>query len=499
MLDSLFVGDFNRRYVLVIGDKPLNEVPFIERNLKIINTTVEDASNHFKFSKAILVSADPSLHELILNCFENLFPVADNYGITHRVLIEKETEFTEIMTLTKGADLNEFHFYQNIIELAETIARYSPGPPENDIAIEGDRSGLSPEVKLLLRRSFYDCERIHIKKLGGGKDAEALFKVFAWMKNSEVGPLPMPFFAKISKPDKIDRELLNYRVYTDLYISFQYRPNCRIERCVRTSNFKSLVGDFVDDSILLRAALKDIHHSGIIFSLFERSLKSFRIQPFVARRMPATGDLANFIDERVWLDQLKSRTDVIERAKAYGLKTEVENLHNLLLRVCPPSCIIGPIHGDLNSRNVMVRGNDAILIDFSAIKPNGPLTADPVNLEVSLCFELDENEKLLPFDAWRVLIDELYIPDKLLQPPALSEGVPTEFSWLRRAVREIRHILTGCDCCNDEIKAIVACYLLRAVRLAPEEIHNEKDKLEFEYRAYALVVAERIILSLQPK
>lgn len=60
-----------------------------------------------------------------------------------------------------------------------------------------------------------------------------------------------------------------------------------------------------------------------------------------------------------------------------------------------------------------------------------------------------------------------------------------------------RHILIGCDCCDDEIKAIIACYLLRIARLTTELPSNGIEQAEFECRAYGLVVAERIIESFK--
>jgi len=498
MYEALSVGDFGRKAVLILGDFPIDLKPFEERNLIAIKVTLETAKDHFNKCKAIIVSEYPSKYSLVKKCVEQLFPIANNYGIAQIIIVHNEQDTKVLSTILKNESLIEhIHYIDKIKGVAENIARYSPGPPLSNITIDGDISNLDEEAKFLLCRSFYDCTRIHIEQISGGKDANYLLKVYAWMKNSEVVSSMLPFFVKISSPQKIDAELDNYRVYTDLYLSFQYRPNCRIERCVQTKNYKSLVGNFVDDSISLRKVLEDTYHEGIIHSLFEKSLRGFRRHPFISRQQPSPEALIKFIKGRIKIDELVQRNDMISMAKELGLKSDILQLNDSLLASCTEPCRTGPIHGDLHSGNVMVSGNDAILIDFSAINPYGPLTADPATLEISLCFDLGEKTPSL-FENWQKFIDEVYEPDRILKPLPFTDQIPTEFSWLRRAIREIRLILIGCDCCKDEIKIILACYLMRIARLSPKKIEG-KDDFEFKCRAYALVIAERIIISLDKK
>lgn len=498
MYDALSVGDFGRKAVLILGDFPIDLKPFEERNLVVIKATLETARDHFNNCKAIVVSDYPSKYSLTKKCFERLFPDADNYGIVQKIMVHNEQDMQVFITMLKNKSLKHFHYLDQIKELAENIARYSPGPPVQNITIEGDISNIDEEARLLLARSFYDCTKIYVEQITGGKDANHLLKVHAWMKNSEVISSMLPFFVKISSPAKIDKELDNYRVYTDLYLSFQYRPNCRIERCVRTKKYKSLVGNFVDDSISLRKALEDTYHTGIIHSLFEKSLRGFRRQPFISREEPSAAVLREFIQGRIKIKDLVKRNDVISKAKELGLKSDILQLNDNLLAICTEPCRTGPIHGDLHAGNVMVSGHDAILIDFSAIKASGPLTADPATLEISLCFDL--GEKAPPsFEKWKTFIDEAYQPNQILRPLSFTDQIPNEFSWLRRAIREIRHILIGCDCCKAEIEVIIACYLIRIARLAPIEVKGKNNNFEFKCRAYALVVAERIIHFLDKK
>jgi len=149
----------------------------------------------------------------------------------------------------------------------------------------------------------------------------------------------------------------------------------------------------------------------------------------------------------------------------------------------------------MHSGNVMVRGKDAILIDFSAVK-SGPLTADPATLEVSLVFGTDENDKPDAFDEWKKAVDEFYDGVPIHEPPSLGTG-PGPFAWIYRALREIRHVLIGCDCHQEEAAEVLAAYLLRFARLPPDKFKDEKlSELARKRQAYALVVVELIVDSL---
>jgi len=143
----------------------------------------------------------------------------------------------------------------------------------------------------------------------------------------------------------------------------------------------------------------------------------------------------------------------------------------------------------------MVRGGDAILIDFSSAG-DGPLTADPAALEVSLMFGTDEDDTASSFNAWRAFVDQIYEDNvQSLHPPVLAEGKPSPFSWLRRSIRELRHILLGCNVGEMEAKIVLAAYLMRYARLGKDAM-EKGDTIAFERHVFALAVAERIVLGL---
>lgn len=504
---TLLRGSFERDTVLILGNTNLLTEPFEDRNLLVRFSSPDKASDFYRYCRAVVVVSDDL--GFIESCVQQLLPAIVNHGIALRIVLHSSSKIDKAYKQLSQETIANAKLYliDDLVKLAEFIARYSPGPPDSDVVVEGDSSELNSEQLLLLRRSFYDCNKIHVERITGGKDSSHLLKVHAWQRNSEVKSSLLPFFVKISAPDKIRTELDNYRIYTDLYISFQCRPNCRIERCVFTSNNASLVGNFVEDAVPLVQSLQNQHSTGIIFSLFEKTLKGFRRQPYLVSATEPKGNLSSFVMDRVWVEKLADRTDVLLRAQEMGLQMSVVDLNTKLFNECSNLCFTSPIHGDMHSGNIMVRGSDAIVIDFSAIKPTGPLTADPATLEVSLSFNLVDGygqiihdgstlaEVKSFFEKWKVFINEVYEPSKLLKPLSFTDKVGDEFQWLRRAIRELRHIMLGCDCCKFEIEAIIACYLMRIARLTPPISPNSspKEKLQFDLHVYALVTAERII------
>jgi hypothetical protein len=348
---------------------------------------------------------------------------------------------------------------------------------------------------LLLRRAFHDCEELFIDPLGGGRAALSVYRVHARLRLSDVGPRPLPFFVKIDTPPAIDSEKEMYRQYAEHYIPFNLRPNLDRTRCVRTRSCAALVGNFVDDAIPLRKCLKLGQGDGVLFALFETSLKGFRLQAFAPGRKPLLGVLTSFVKSRINASQIPIQ--IVDRARRhFSLANTPAELEATL---CGHSdkllCLTGPCHGDLHPGNVMVRGGDAILIDFSSAG-HGPLTADPAALEVSLIFGTDEDDTADSFKHWRDFTDQIYEGKvESLHPPVLSEGTPGPFSWLRRSIRELRHILLGCNVEAQEAKIVLAAYLMRYARLG-EAALEKGDLVALERHVYALAIAERIVLGL---
>jgi hypothetical protein len=297
----------------------------------------------------------------------------------------------------------------------------------------------------------------------------------------------------VSAPDTIEEERSKYTSYADFYIPYYLRPNVVPERCVSIQGLSSIVGNLVEDSIPLRTVLRSSQSPGIIFSLFANSLKGFRSQPDDGSNMSL---LENFISARTRTSEIDVKT--IQIARGFGLKSAPKDIEAQLCNaVKGVQRHFSPCHGDLHSGNVMVRGKDAILIDFSAVK-NGPITADPITLEVSLIFGTDKDDQSDKWDEWKTFVNEIYSGVPIHQPPSLSTD-PGPFSWLYKAIWEIRHVLLGCDCKQEETPAVLAAYLLRFGRLPMDKFPDDAlSQMALSKQAYAIVIAERIVNSIPP-
>ena len=497
----------DRQTVIVIGDFKLDRRPFTERNSSIYPCSLADAPAYFNHAKAVVVACSPNGLGLLRECCAKIFPIAEDHGLALATIVQSDEEFLQAEAIQreyKEIAGSKVFVLSALANAAEYIVRHRVGPSPADLKIEPPTIKLGEEIItldeheiLLLRRAFYDCDRIHLEPLGGGKMSMKVFRVQAWMKQSEVGPLPLPFFVKFATPLEVAVEKGNYRQFAEHYIPFNLRPNIDRRRCVKTRSKAALVGNFVDDAVPLRDALQIAYGIGSIFSLFETTLKGFRLQPFAAGKKAEKGQLESYIKARIKIDELLAKPEVIANAKKHGLLMSPVELHD---RICaaahPLASIFGPNHNDLHSGNVMVRGGDAILIDFGSTS-HGPLTADPATLEASLMCGTDSSEKEGDFLEWKQFIDEIYGPHLLtLHPPALFETRPGKYLWLRRSLRELRHVLFACAATSQEARVVLAALMMRYARLDIESLSTPAAKLlAFDRHCYALVIAERIVKS----
>jgi hypothetical protein len=488
----------DRTAVLQLGSGSITGKHFNERGLRLIactsNTEIAAKAN---LACGILITEPSGKVGFIRECFADLADVAEDSGLAFGIVVPTAEQRGVVERLIQELQLEwcaTVSLDEDIGIAAEYIARRNPGPPLRDPKILPAGLDLPPRTEMLLRRCFYDCDRIYLEQLGGGRDAAGVFCVHAWLGKSIVGPRPLPFFIKFSDPTKIESERTNYERYADSYIPFYLRPNLVPSRCARIKGLASLVGNFVEDSVPLRTALRASQSPGIIFSLFEVSLRGFRSQPASGPTQTWDESLEAFLRGRSRPEEVMTKT--VQLAQSLGLmSTPTDLTSSLCSAVGSVTRKFSPYHGDLHAGNVMVRGKDAILIDFSAVK-NGPLTADPATLEVSLVFGTDENDKPDAFNEWKKAVDEFYDGVSIHEPPSLGTG-PGPFAWLCKAIREIRHVLLGCDCHQEEAAEVLAAYLLRFARLPADKFRSKKlSELARKRQAYALVVAERIVNSI---
>ena len=486
-----------RRNILQVGSLKFESRPFKIRGMEVVKVDIKNVRDGLNEACAIIVAEQADKMGFIREAFKSLKPLAENYGLSFVAIAESNTHWKLLQQYWKelkiGDPENIYTLDLDAIEIAaENIRNYDPGPPLGKPKILNLDTPLSRHMRHILRRAFCDCDRIYLEPLGGGKASLGVFCVHAWLKKSVVGPRPLPFFIKIDESQRIEAELANYHYYAEFYIPFYLRPNLDQERCVKIKRLSAIVGNFVEDARPLRNALRSNEAPGVLFSLFENSLKGFRAQP--SDKNTDEWSLEDFVTDRARTKEISK--EVIRCAQKLGLKLLPADIESLLIKkIKGVKQHFRPYHGDLHSGNIMVRGKDAILIDFSSVQ-NGPLAADPAALEVSLVFSIDDNDRLKQFGEWKKFVNEIYKGNPTHQLPS-AEKKPGSFSWLRKAIREIRHVLLGCDYKQKETTAILATYLIRFARLPLEDCKNSLKRLDLLHHAYALVVAERIVKSLK--
>ena len=71
--------------------------------------------------------------------------------------------------------------------------------------------------------------------------------------------------------------------------------------------------------------------------------------------------------------------------RAYGARKTLDELKSAFQRASPSQPVLtGVIHGDLHATNVLVRMNDAVIIDLERIHTAKPLLLDAASLEGGL-------------------------------------------------------------------------------------------------------------------
>jgi hypothetical protein len=518
---AIVMNNSERSLVLVLGDYPVEKAEFVERRLSLTPITIQqlDDDNLICGARGILLSSFPDKFALFKSYFENNFFRACELGLmTAACVVKKSTQvsalrneaytkaglFEDIGDPTKRMEcfdaLPWVYLSDKLCAIAETFARYEPGPPLGTTEIDSSSitEPLSRDAKVLLKRAFYDCDLITVERLTGGKTTKETFRVFANLAGPEFGPQPMPFFVKMGSPESIAYEKRNYRTRAEPFIPFPLRPSLIEARCATTLTSAALACNFVPSAVSLRDALQTGQGDGAIFSLFEFTLRGLRSHTLNAPKRPRA--LQTFFDPK----NGRVRTNEIEEK----WPSRIEGLHNYpksrkpkevekVLRqfAAQVEAREGTYHGDLHAGNIMVRNRDAIVIDFGSMTPFGPLSADPAILEVSLVFGTDNHDKASSFDAWREFVDHIFFDP--LSPPPPKAGYH-QFAWLHKAIRELRHVVTCCGVERNEALIILAGCLLRFGRLTPPELNSSELMSLAENRTvYALVVADQITKKLE--
>lgn len=495
----------DRTLVLVLGEHAFDRKPFSDRRLILENSVVDEAISRLGLARALIVAEPPGKFDRLKHYFETILPQAEEHGLTIRILIHSEAERTQIIGGLRDskkardkqcASVDVFlENEEGIHDAAEQIARAYMSPLISKTSFEGfNEFEFDREKKTLFLRAFYDAEDLHIRQLTGGFAAEGVYRVHAFLKGDGGRVLgePQPFFVKFASHEAIERERQHYQMTVAPCIPYDLRPNLDKRRCVRGSKLSAIVGNMVEGVSGLRKALKEQLGFGVISNLFERTLSGLRARGFEQGSLRAAG-LETYVSERIRVGDFQKQIATVCFAKQFDKDLDpvviTQRLIELSKNVSHRVCLI---HNDLHDGNVFVRSSYAIVIDFERLT-EGPLTADPCCLEVSLLFKT-ENSDDSTFDIWRTFVDSCY--DCSPSAPE-ADNAPHVCSWQRHAVREIRKVLFGCNAEPREILIMLATHLLRFARLDIELSESSANfHLCVKRHAYALVIASKIVKRL---
>lgn len=370
---------------------------------------------------------------------------------------------------------------------------YPPDEPSSTISFVSDQNKKKNGTKLdrgselLLKRAFWDCKEVHLVGMADGLSGVPVFRAFPELEQGQAGygtRGTRPYFVKIGARNEIFDE---YKKYVDLvrpYVPFHLGPHLVPERCCLGAEQGVIVGDLVDESESLRSCASDGRAALAIACLFNRTLYGWH-----SRFTKDTRSLVDIQDGRK-KDYFpsgipKDRALLVNELGAKKTLDELRELFNCCSELTP--VLTAEIHGDLHGANVLVRGSDAIVIDFLS-QYNGPLVYDAACLEAGLLVDGFLDDSRAPSD-WLKSILPLYDEDSLFGISAhIHPKDPS--AWFYACVRQIRLHARQMQSCEGQYAAALSAILLKKSCKDREFPYNH----QASHRAGAYVLAERVLL-----
>jgi len=439
-------------------------------------------------STAVVFAVTGAGDQLLKDGMNRLFAAALGHGCAPVIfcdVADVDAVYTEIKHLPYASRL----VLRTPPSVDKMFGEMSPSPRRrwlrND-KIKGP-SKFSPEDRLLLERAFADCIEVTLTRLDGGASGD-VYQASVRLRDSKIGPHPLPFFVKLERYTKAKREIDNYLDCTTLFIPFYARPNIDQSRCLLGAERGVIVGNFVEHSDSLGDLVARGSAQQAIGSLFDDALRGWRTQAYATPAHQVTRSIAKSLGGAVpagYSNSAWERAETQARAaRAYGATMTAAELAALLDGLAPRLHRLCLSHGDLHDRNVRVRNNQAILIDFAAVA-TAPLVADPAALDAALCLDAQASS----FEHWRDTVTDLYLPANVFSlpsPPPPGALMP----HLVHAVRQVRRHGLADAFSAEEYATALAIFLLRHALREPRE------KEQPNRRAVVFFLAERLARDL---
>ena len=385
-------------------------------------------------------------------------------------------------------------------DVLEYLQEFPPGAPPFlsltlNIIDDDNENALatwSPEDITLVQRAFHDCSKVTLVKNSGGLSGVQAFSAYAIRVDDYVGnQIPYEYFVKIGDRKQISREYLAYREIALEHIPFHLGPRLRLDRCALGTQRGIIVSDYVTGGEKLRDCARDGRAVPVIASLFNTTLRSWRESSVKEER-----SLREFLKERMPSSIPTHRREKIE---TIGGSIEPAQLRTLLDSESSRFVQIGVVHGDLHPLNVLVRGGDAIVIDFEKVVRKDPLLVDYASVEAGLLvsgFIGDHRNAKELLNS----IESLYENDALTKHQ-FNRCDPSDGSaWFFDCVRQVRMQARQIEQAKAQYAYVLAMVLAKKAcnetNFDNETTPAEQGLTAEQARALAYVLAERVLLKL---
>lgn len=385
--------------------------------------------------------------------------------------------------------------FQKVWEnVADDLLNYPPGESPNvqlDIEVTNENSEsieLTDEQRVLVQRAFHDCATVKLLENSDGRSGVSTYRVYADRRKDLVSKSPpYEYFIKIGGRRKISKEYLAYRDIALEHIPFHLGPRLRLDRCALGAKQGILVCDYVSGAEKLLSCACDGRAVPIIASLFNTTLRSWQegfrevcepMERYLSKRMPS--DIPS---------------DTLERIESIKRPIQPNELLGILNGMNSTPVLVGVSHGDLHALNVLVRGGDAIVIDFEKLEMNVPLLLDLASLEAGffvdgfIGYRRSTAELLASVKGLyetKVLIDHRFEP---CDPRSAS-------AWFFDCVRQVRLQARPIERKKGQYALALAVELARKACKKLSVCEQHQGLSWMEVRAVAYVLAEIVLVGL---
>lgn len=374
-------------------------------------------------------------------------------------------------------------------EVANVVKNNPAGAGANSTTQVTNGEQLSDEDRLLIQRAFHDCEKVDLMPLGNGMSGVPAYRVYAELQGNVIpSRWPYVYFVKLGKREAIEKEYYNYREVAMGHVPYHLGPRLKLDRCALGHQRGILVSDFVTGAETLKDCARDGRAATAVGNLFSATIASWR-----SGAVPEETNLAATLAPFFPIEIPEHRRPLMER---FGAVLNLGGLKQQLQSINSKPVLTGVVHGDLHATNVLVRGSDAIIIDFEKIQFNMPVLLDAATLEAGLFVDGFIGDRRSGEEVLES-VNELYSVDAI-NGELLTCHPRDGSSWFFDCVRQIRLHARPMEQKQNQYALTLACvFAKKACKSEVLACDGSINRLSREeVRALAMVLAEQIFKNL---